>query len=82
MTNDQMNVYLAAVLTTALETEPSPFPESMGYIATGCDMTTWADIVNVLVGARLMTSYGHELRLTELGRKIARKCQAVAGVRA
>ena len=76
MTREQLNTYLAAILTTALETEPSPVPESMAYIALGSDMSAWSVVRSVLESAKLATFQGHAIRLTAAGRAVAEKCNA------
>lgn len=78
MLNQQrLMVILAAVLTTAAETEPAPFPESAGYMAAGCDMNAWEIVKRVLTEQRLATFAGHDVRLTARGREIAVKCNGV-----
>lgn len=76
MTRDQLNAYLCAILTTALETEPAPFPESTGYLATGMNMTAWCKIKAIMEGAGLVTMTGNAIRLTDAGRKLAREIEA------
>jgi len=76
MAREKLNVLLSAVLTTALDTEPSPFPETMAYLAMGSDMSTWETVKQVLIAGQLATFSGHSIRLTDKGRDIARKCNA------
>jgi len=78
MTKDQLNSYLAAILTTALETEPNSFPESMAYLALGMSMAKWSVIREVLTSASLVTISNNSISLTAEGRELAHKCQAVA----
>ena len=77
MTQNDLLVAVAAVLTTALETEPSPFPESLGYIAIGGDMTKWGYVKCALLRGALATFSGNSIRLTDSGRELARQCDAV-----
>jgi hypothetical protein len=79
MTREQLLTYVAAILTTALETEPSPFPESMAYLALGSDMAAWETVRRVLVGGQLVTINGHAIALTAKGRTVAQDCNAVLG---
>ena len=76
MTRSELNTALAAILTTALETEPDGFPESMAYIALGSDMGKWTMVKTILVDNRLATFDGYHIQLTERGRELARKCNA------
>jgi hypothetical protein len=41
MTKEKLLATAAAILTTALETEPDPFPESTAYVVLGMDMGLW-----------------------------------------
>ena len=76
MTKDQLMTYVAAVLTTALETEPSPFPESMAYLAMGADLSKWETVKRVLTVSGWVTTEGHSIQLTDKGRDIAQQCNA------
>lgn len=78
MTREQLMTYVAAILTTALETEPSPFPETMAYMALGCDMGKWQTVKEGILLAGLATiESGPTIVLTEKGREIARQCNQV-----
>jgi len=81
MNKNQLNTALAAILTTALETEPAPFPESFGYLAVGSDIQKWTEISALLEMGELAAIEGHQIKLTEKGRAIARKCNEFAGVK-
>ena len=74
MTREQLMTCMAAVLTTALETEPEPFPESLAYLATGADLTKWEQVKHMLTGSGLITTAGHAIQLTDKGRALARQC--------
>jgi hypothetical protein len=77
MDRNQLMTYVAAVLTTALETEPRPFPESMAYLAMGADLSKWQTIKQVLVDGGMITTPGYSIQLTDKGRELAQKCNAV-----
>lgn len=76
MTKNELITYVAAILTTALETEPSPFPESMAYLALGGDLSKWEGVKGILLGSGLITIDGHSISLTDKGRETARQCNA------
>jgi len=76
MTHNELNCYLAAILTTALETEPGPFPETMAYLALGSDMAKWTTVKGLLQATKLATFAGHSITLTAAGRAVAEKCNA------
>jgi hypothetical protein len=76
MTRNELNSALCAVLTTALETEPRPFPQSMAYLALGSDMGKWEMVRNVLTVGGLATMEGDTINLTAKGRDMARKVEA------
>ena len=78
MTNNEMNIALAAILTTALETEPGPFPQSMAYLALGSDIAKWETVKTVLTVGKLADLEGNQIVLTAKGREIAAKCNAYA----
>ena len=73
MNRNQVNVYLAAIVTTALETEPASFPESYGYLAVGSVMEDWVIIKELMILGKLATFDGNCIRLTDAGRIVARK---------
>ena len=75
MTRNEANKYLVAILTTAAETEPASFPESMAYLAMGADLGKWEFIRGLLAHCGLMTFEGHDCKLTDEGRRIAAKIQ-------
>lgn len=76
MTKEQLTTYVAAILTTALETEPSAFPESMAYLAMGADLSKWQAVKQILVGSGLIEVNGYSIELTTKGRELARRCNA------
>ena len=75
MTRNQANKFLAAILTTALETEPAPFPETMAYLAMGSNVENWQTIRRIMDQGELATFTGNSIALTDKGRDIARQCQ-------
>lgn len=76
MTKQELNAALCAVLTTALETEPTPFPQSMAYLALGADMSKWEAVRGVLAMGQLATLDYDTITLTSKGRELARKIEA------
>ena len=74
----EYNAALAAILVAAAETEPAPFPESYGYTALGSDLKKWQMIRGILITGQLATMDGNQIKLTDAGRDMARKCQAFA----
>ena len=80
MTKNQIMTYVAAILTTALETEPSPFPESYAYMAMGCDMQKWEQIRGLLIASDLIAIRGNAISLTAKGRDVAQQCNAARAV--
>jgi len=80
MTRKETNIYLCSILSTALETEPEPFPESMAYLAMGSRIDDWNVIKALLDSAGLATFKGHAISLTDKGRALAKKIDdALAG---
>lgn len=80
MDKKQLYIYVAAILTTALETEPTPFPETMAYIAIGHDMAKWEIVKSALLACKFITISGHSIALTPHGRDVARKLAALPQV--
>ena len=76
MTHENLLTSIAAILTTALETEPYPFPESMAYLAMGSDIQAWETVRAGMVHAGLVTIRGYCITLTPKGRALAEKCNA------
>ena len=76
MTTNEILTHVAAVLTTALETEPAPFPETMAYLAMGTNMEAWQTVRHILTVGAMATFDGHAIRLTAKGRDLAEQCNA------
>jgi hypothetical protein len=76
MNKHEVTTYVAAILTTALETEPDLFPESMAYLATGGDIGKWEVVRHVLVDCEWVTIKGNVIQLTDKGRDMAVKVNA------
>lgn len=74
MTRDQLNLYLAAILSTLAETGSGP--ESSLYLAIGVSLDEWETIKYLLVHAGFVTEAYNELTITEAGRAIAAKVDA------
>ena len=86
MTSNEVKVRVAAVLSTMVDMEErgtSVIPASSVYMAVGMSMSVWELIRDVLVGADLVV-YGrdHGLTLTEKGREVGVKCNALLATRA
>jgi predicted transcriptional regulator len=79
MTNEKMMAMTAAILTTLLETDGSP--ESSIYCGIGMDMGLWTRLKMALVGSGLITCEGYWVELTDKGREMADKCNAVLAQR-
>ena len=75
MTQQEVTVRLAAIISTLAETGGAP--ESAGYIACGMDMGAWEVVRGVLTGAKLVTISAHYMRPTQAGRDLAAKLDAV-----
>lgn len=75
MTRAELNVALAAVLTTAAEMQHCP--ETSVYLALGSDMGKWEIVKTVLLQGKLATISCHSISLTQLGRELADKCAAL-----
>ena len=75
MDRKELIANVAVVLTTAAETNPAPYPESMAYIALGFDIGKWELVKGVLAGAKLATFSGHNIQLTDKGRTMAAKIE-------
>ena len=71
-----LSVMIAAVLTTALELQPCP--EAAVYLALGCDLDQWHTVKGILHDGGLATFAGYSVTLTEKGRILAEKCNALA----
>jgi len=79
MLPSQVNIVIASILSTAYEAEKtgSPFPESYGYLAVNSNMHDWELIRNILIDFKLATINQNCIKLTEIGRDIAKKCDQV-----
>ena len=77
MTRKEVLATVAAVLTTALETEPAAMPASAIYVALGSDYSKWESIRDLMHASGLVTLTGSTVRLTAKGRETAEKCNAI-----
>ncbi len=75
MTRAELLTTIAAVLSTALQCQPCP--ESMVYVALGCDLGKWETVKAALAYADLATFEGYSISLTSKGEILARRCDAV-----
>ena len=77
MTRDDINKYLAAILTTLADVT-GPVGESTIYIALGCDLGKWTQLRSIMLGAGLIrTSDAWGIELTAAGRVLAEKITAI-----
>jgi hypothetical protein len=77
MTKNELLAAIAGVLTTALETEPDLFPESMVYLILGSDLRKYEIVRDVLLNAGWITIQFNTIHLTESGRATALECERV-----
>lgn len=75
MTRDQINVFLAACLTTLAEMD-CPAPESSFYIALEMNLADWQLIRQILLSANLATISANAVSITAKGREMAAKIEA------
>ncbi len=79
MSKGQIYARIAAIVSTLAETGGGP--ESSIYLALGMDMSLWTMLRAVLVENGLVTISGHWCELTDKGRELAEKCNAVLASR-
>ena len=72
----ELLTYVAAIIITALKTEPSPFPESLALLAMGADLSKWQTVKGVLLDGGMVTIDGYAIQLTDNGRDLAQKWNA------
>ena len=77
MDEREVLAHVAAILTTALETEPDPFPESLAYLAMDMDLGKWETVRGVMVDIGVITIRGNLIGLTAKGRRVAEGCNAL-----
>ena len=75
MTREECNALLCAVLSTLAETNGSP--ESVLYCGLGCDMAKWETLRGIMLAGQLVSITGNYVTLTERGREIAAKIDAL-----
>lgn len=76
MTRNELNTYLAAILTTLAEVDGG-CAESTVYIALGMDIHKYNEVREILVVAQLVAiDQCNWMKLTAKGREIADKCNA------
>lgn len=78
MTRNEMNVRLAAILTTLAEPGLDGAAESMLYLgACGGNMDDWSQVRMILLAANLVEiTPSHQVFITETGRAMAKKVEA------
>ena len=79
MTTQTLKTSIASVLTTALETEPAAFPETMAYLATGANLSDWTTVKSIMTQNDLATFTGNAIALTDKGRALAKQIQEILG---
>lgn len=78
MSKNELLKYIAAIVTTVAETGIAP--ESSVYMALGMDMSKYQIVRNVMVGAKLITVANYTIRLTDAGKEMADKVNALVKV--
>ena len=76
MTRKELTAFIAAILTTLADMD-TDCSESTCYIAVGMDMERWQAVRDLIVTAGLVTIKGYRVALTDAGRALADKCNAV-----
>lgn len=76
MTRNEINTYLAAILTTLLETELQPVPLSAIYLAVGSDMSKFSTLRDLMVAGGLVKVTTETIVLTVAGGQLARRIEA------
>ena len=71
MDSKQLFIWIATVLTTALECQPCPC--SSVYTALGMDFGKWETLSGIMTRSGLITIHGHSISLTPKGRELAEK---------
>jgi hypothetical protein len=72
---NELNVLLAAVLTTLADVDSAP--ETTLYLGLGCDMEKWSMIKMVILGGGLATCEGNLVKLTAKGAEMAGVINAI-----
>ena len=75
MTKTEINKYLCAILTTLAEVPYAP--ESMLYLGIGADLSKWQTLKVFLCSGGLATSENFAMRITDKGREVAAKINAM-----
>jgi len=75
MDKREANKILCAVLSTLSEVDGAP--ESILYMGIGADMGRWETIRGFMLAGHLVTIEGNYVRLTEYGKEIAGKVNAM-----
>jgi len=75
MTKQELYAYIAAILTTLLETD-APAPESSLYLAMAMDLQRYELVRDLMVQLKLVTVQSYTVRLTDKGRETAKECSA------
>ena len=74
MTRQDLNVRIAAIVTTLAETDGGP--ESILYLGLGMDMDLWQRLRQMLVQAGIITVASYYVRLTPKGQTLASQLTA------
>jgi hypothetical protein len=80
MTRNEINVYLAAILTT-LHDLNTDCAESTVYLRLGCDFGKYETLRRILVAGGLVTIQDNRISLTTEGHAMAEKCNAALASR-
>ena len=78
MTRNQINVYLASILTTIAETDEAPSGIIYSALmANGVTLNEYMQLQTILVSSELCTLSHDVLRLTDRGHELANECNKI-----
>ena len=82
MTDKEVFVYIASILTTIADSERNGLPVPLGPMYAALmgriDYSEWEALIGVLVYGKLATKTAETIALTDEGRELATRCAAVA----
>lgn len=77
MDKKELLLRVAAILTTLNESDWSP--ETMLYLGTGSNLDEWMQVKFLLVSSGMVTAQHDTLAITDKGRELANRINAIAG---
>jgi predicted transcriptional regulator len=77
MDTKTLTTYIASIITTLAETEGGSAIATMIYLGLGCTLSDYQYVIRIMAMEGLVTSTTEQVTITDKGRKVAEKINAI-----